>query len=278
MKTIYEKISTDTSKNITRRYSTSFSMGIRFLSEDLREPIYNIYGFVRIADEIVDTFLDCPQDEMLQEFRKDTDNALERKISTNPVLHSFQKVVHEYNIDKELIDTFLDSMEMDLHKIDYTQEKYEKYILGSAEVVGLMCLKVFVQKDEALYQELKPQAMKLGAAFQKINFLRDIKDDFQGLGRVYFPNVDMSNFNDAVKNQIIKDIEYDFHQGYLGIKQLPKSSRFGVYVAYVYYSKLMKSIQQKPADTLLQERVRIPDHRKYALFVGSYVKHSINLI
>src|SRR5690606_13386825 len=189
MKTIYEKIAVDTSKTITRRYSTSFSLGIRFLAKDLREPIYNIYGFVRVADEIVDTFHDCPQREMLEEFRRDTNNAIARKISTNPVLQSFQKVVNEFHIEQELIDTFLDSMEMDLEKVEYDPEKYQQYILGSAEVVGLMCLRVFVNKDDALYQELKPYAMKLGAAFQKINFLRDLKADYHELGRMYFPGV-----------------------------------------------------------------------------------------
>lgn len=278
MKTIYDKIAVDTSKTITRRYSTSFSLGIRFLAKEFREPIYNIYGFVRVADEIVDTFHDCPQREMLEEFRKDTYNAIDRKISTNPVLQSFQKAVNEFGIERELIDTFLDSMEMDLEKIEYNPEKYQQYILGSAEVVGLMCLRVFVNKNDALYQELKPYAMKLGAAFQKINFLRDLKADYHDLGRIYFPDVEMTHFTDAVKLQLEKEIEADFHEGYLGIKRLPKSSRFGVYVAYVYYSRLLHSISQKPASSLLHERVRIPNHKKYALFVRSYVKHSFNLI
>ena len=278
MKEIYEKISMDTSKSITRNYSTSFSLGIRFLEKDLREPIYNIYGFVRVADEIVDTFHDCPQKELLEEFRRDTNLAIQRKISTNPVLHSFQKAVNEYYIDQESIDTFLDSMEMDLSKIEYDQSKYEQYILGSAEVVGLMCLRVFVNKDKALYEQLKPSAMKLGAAFQKINFLRDLKDDYKDLGRMYFPDVDMTEFNDTIKAQLEKEIAADFHAGYLGIKQLPKSSRFGVYVAYIYYSKLLKSISKKPASQLLVERVRIPNHKKYALFFSSYLKHSFNLI
>lgn len=278
MKKIYDKIAIDTSKTITRRYSTSFSLGIRFLSKELREPIYNIYGFVRVADEIVDTFHDHPQREMLDEFRVDTYQAIARKISTNPVLQAFQKVVNEFGIERELIETFLDSMEMDLEKVEYNPEKYKQYILGSAEVVGLMCLRVFVNKNNALYDELKPYAMKLGSAFQKINFLRDLKADYNDLGRMYFPDVDLSDFNDAVKKCLEKEIQEDFHQGYLGIKKLPKSSRFGVYVAYVYYSRLLHSISQKPASMLLQERVRIPNHRKYALFLGSYVKHSFNLI
>lgn len=278
MKAIYDKISTETSKSITKNYSTSFSLGIRFLAKRFREPIYNIYGFVRVADEIVDTFHGSPQKEMLAEFRNETDLAIARKISTNPVLQSFQKVVNEYYIDHELIKTFLDSMEMDLSKIEYDKDQYEKYILGSAEVVGLMCLRVFVDKDKALYEKLKPSAMKLGSAFQKINFLRDLKEDYQNLGRMYFPGVEMTEFNDKVKAVLEKEIAADFHEGYLGIKQLPKSSRFGVYVAYIYYSKLLKSISKKPANTLLHERVSIPNYRKYGLFLTSYMKHKLNII
>jgi len=276
MKSLYENISSQTSKAITKKYSTSFSLGIRFLGKRFREPIYNIYGFVRVADEIVDTFHDSPQKEMLDEFRKETDLAIERKISTNPVLHSFQKVVNEYNIEHYLITTFLDSMEMDLSKIEYDKEKYEKYILGSAEVVGLMCLRVFVDKNDALYQELKPSAMKLGAAFQKINFLRDLKDDYQNLGRMYFPDVEMKVFDEKVKKQLEKEIAADFHEGFLGIKKLSKQSRFGVYIAYIYYSRLLKEITKKPATTLLTERVRIPDRRKYMLFLAAYIKHKFN--
>lgn len=278
MKSIYEKISVETSKSITRHYSTSFSLGIRFLAKKFREPIYNIYGFVRVADEIVDTFHDAPQQELLNEFRRDTALAIQRKISTNPVLQSFQTTVNEYYIEDYLIETFLNSMEMDLSQSEHNKESYDQYILGSAEVVGLMCLRVFVDKDKKLYDELKPRAMKLGAAFQKINFLRDLKDDYQKLGRMYFPGVDMSEFNDSIKKQLEQEIAADFHEGYLGIKQLPKSSRFGVYVAYIYYSKLLKAISKKPAPTLLHERIRIPNHKKYALFLTSYVKHCFNLI
>jgi len=278
MKNIYLQISTKTSKNITKQYSTSFAMGIRLLKKELREPIYNIYGFVRIADEIVDTFHAAPQRDLLLEFREDTNKAIDRGISTNPVLHSFQQTVNEFNIDRTLIDTFMDSMQMDLDKIDYTSDLYDKYILGSAEVVGLMCLHVFVNNDKRLYEELKPYAMKLGAAFQKINFLRDLKDDYQVLGRVYFPNVEMQEFSEKSKESIIREIEADFKQGLEGIKKLPKSSRFGVYLAYVYYTKLLKSIKKKPADVLLNERVRIPDFKKYSLLVSSYVRHQLNFI
>lgn len=278
MKSIYDEVAISTSKLVTRRYSTSFSIGIRFLSAHLREPIYNIYGFVRVADEIVDTFHGFPQEELLSEFREETFKAIRRKISTNPILESFQKVVNKYSIEDELIETFLDSMQMDLTKSIYSKEQYEQYILGSAEVVGLMCLRVFVNNDNALYEELKPYAMKLGSAFQKINFLRDLKDDYQELGRMYFPNVDMSEFCDTIKKKLEIEIAEDFHQGYIGIKKLPKTSRFGVYVAYVYYSRLLQSISEKPAKTLLNERVRIPNHKKYGLFLRSYVKHSLNLI
>lgn len=278
MKILYDNISSKTSKTIAKNYSTSFSMGIRLLNKKLREPVYNIYGFVRVADEIVDTFHDCPQAELLNEFRTDTYNAIERKISTNPVLQSFQKTVNEFGIERELIDTFLDSMEMDLEKINYNSDLYEKYILGSAEVVGLMCLRVFVNKNDHLYEELKPYAMKLGSAFQKINFLRDLKDDYQNLGRIYFPNVDMTRFNEPTKKAIIVEIEKEFKLGLEGIKKLPKSSRFGVYLAYVYYTKLLKSIKNRPAETLLKERVRIPDRQKYSLLVSSYVRHQLNFI
>lgn len=278
MKILYDNISTVTTKNIARHYSTSFSMGIRLLNKQLREPIYNIYGFVRIADEIVDTFHNCPQADLLKEFRRDTYNAIERKISTNPILQAFQKTVNNYGIERELIDTFLDSMEMDLEKINYNSLLYEKYILGSAEVVGLMCLRVFLHKNEEMYKELKPYAMKLGSAFQKINFLRDLKDDYQHLGRIYFPGIDISDFNDHTKKTIIAEIEQEFKLGLEGIRKLPKSSRFGVYLAYVYYTKLLKSIQKKPASILLKERVRIPGRKKYLLLVGSYVRHQLNFI
>lgn len=278
MKSLYDKISSNTSKHVTRHYSTSFSMGINLLHKDLREPIYNIYGFVRIADEIVDTFHDCPQAELLNEFKIDTYNAIDRKISTNPILQSFQKTVNEYGIEHDLIETFLKSMEMDLENIQYDSDLYDRYILGSAEVVGLMCLYVFVNKDKQMYEELKPYAMKLGSAFQKINFLRDLKDDYQILGRVYFPNIDMACFDETAKKTIISEIEQEFKLGLEGIKKLPKSSRFGVYLAYVYYTKLLKSIKNKPAELLLKERVRIPDRKKYSLLVGSYVRHQFNFI
>jgi len=262
----------------TKRYSTSFSLGISFLSKDLHNAIYGIYGFVRFADEIVDSFQGFDKEKLLADFREQTFEAIEDKISLNPILNSFQWAVNKYRIPLELIDTFLKSMEMDLDQIDYDQKKYEKYILGSAEVVGLMCLKVFVNGDEKEYIRLKPSAMKLGSAFQKINFLRDLSADFKDLGRTYFPGVDMKTFNQTIKKQIEADIELDFKAGYEGIKQLPKNSRFGVYMAYKYYYKLFQKIKSTQPQTILNERVRIRNTKKYRLFVTSLVRHNLNML
>ena len=244
MKSIFDTLSHDISEMTTKRYSTSFSLGISFLSKDLHNAIYGIYGFVRFADEIVDSFHGFDKDKLLTDFKKQTFEAIGEKISLNPILNSFQWAVNEYKIPLELIDTFLKSMEMDLDQIDYDQKEYEKYILGSAEVVGLMCLKVFVRGDDKEYLRLKPSAMKLGSAFQKINFLRDLSADYKDLDRTYFPGVDMKAFNQTVKKQIEADIELDFKAGYEGIKQLPKNSRFGVYMAYKYYYKLFQKIKR----------------------------------
>jgi len=278
MKQIFDTLSYEMSELTTKRYSTSFSLGISFLDKSIRKPIYNIYGFVRFADEIVDSFHGFDKQELLNDFRKETYKAIEQGISLNPILNSFQWAVNTYNIPLELIDTFLDSMEMDLNKQFYNQSQYEKYILGSAEVVGLMCLKIFVYGDHDEYERLKPLAMKLGSAFQKINFLRDLKADYQELGRTYFPGIDLNEFNASVKKEIERDIEIDFAQGYEGIKQLPKSSRFGVYMAYVYYYKLFTKIKSIDAQVILNERVRIPNNKKYRLFVTSFVRHNLNLI
>lgn len=278
MKSIFDELSFEISKQTTKRYSTSFSLGIQFLGKELRKPIYNIYGFVRFADEIVDTFHDYDKEVLLTEFKRDTHLAIERGISLNPVLNAFQQTVNKYQIPLELIDTFLYSMEMDLDNFEHDQESYEKYILGSAEVVGLMCLKIFVKGNEHEYQRLKPLAMKLGSAFQKINFLRDLKADFKDLGRTYFPGVDMSQFNNQVKLEIEADIEKDFAAGYEGILQLPRDARFGTYMAYIYYYKLFKKIKEMPAEVIVQQRVRIPNNKKYQLFVTSYVRHSLNLV
>ena len=278
MKAIFDDISKKSSKIVTNAYSTSFSLGIRFLDKELRNSIYAIYGFVRFADEIVDSFHDFKREDLLTRFRKDAFVAIEDGISLNPILNSFQLTVNKYGIPFGLIETFLDSMAMDISQKGHDQESYEKYILGSAEVVGLMCLKVFVNGNNQKYESLKPNAMKLGAAFQKINFLRDLNADFNGLGRVYFPNINVNRFSEQTKDRIEKEIESDFHEGYMGIKQLPKSSRFGVYVAYVYYARLLKKIKKTPANCVLEKRIRIPNERKLVLFLGSYIKHCLNLI
>lgn len=253
-------------------------MGTRFLGASIRDSIYAIYGFVRFADEIVDSFHDYDKERLLTKFRADTYEAIEDGISMNPILNSFQHAVREYDIDRELIATFLDSMEMDLNKHEYSIKGYEQYILGSAEVVGLMCLKVFVQGDKEMYDRLQYPAMRLGAAFQKINFLRDLNADYSELGRTYFPGIDMATFTEDDKKRIEAEIKADFIEGYAGIVQLPKSSRFGVYMAYVYFYNLFKKIEHTSARQILKARIRIPNQQKYALFLGSYVKHSLNLI
>lgn len=278
MKELYDDVCQKMSKLTTHSYSTSFSLGTRFLGPSVRQPIYAIYGFVRFADEIVDTFHDFDKQYLLDKFKSDTYEAIEQGISLNPILNSFQQAVREYNIDRELIDTFLESMEMDLHKTNYSQEGYEKYILGSAEVVGLMCLKVFVNNDQALYKKLEYPAMRLGSAFQKINFLRDLKADFDGMGRTYFPGVNLDQFNEDTKREIEADILKDFQEGYEGILQLPKEARFGVYMAYVYFFRLFKKIERTPATSIMKQRIRIPNQQKYALFVGSLVRHQLNLL
>ncbi|MDC1403176.1 phytoene/squalene synthase family protein [Crocinitomicaceae bacterium] len=278
MKSIFDTLSHDISEMTTKRYSTSFSLGISFLSKDLHNAIYGIYGFVRFADEIVDSFHGFDKDKLLTDFKKQTFEAIGEKISLNPILNSFQWAVNEYKIPIELIDTFLKSMEMDLDQIDFDQKEYEKYILGSAEVVGLMCLKVFVRGDDKEYLRLKPSAMKLGSAFQKINFLRDLSADYKDLDRTYFPGVDMKAFNQTVKKQIEADIELDFKAGYEGIKQLPKNSRFGVYMAYKYYYKLFQKIKSTQPHRILKERVRIRNTKKYRLFLTSIVRHNLNIL
>lgn len=278
MKALFDTVSLRTSKMVTNTYSTSFSLGIKFLANKFHDPIYAIYGFVRFADEIVDSFHAYDKATLLEEFKQDTWTAIERGISINPVLNSFQHVVRQYQIDPWLIKTFLKSMEMDLNKQTYDQRGYEEYILGSAEVVGLMCLKVFVEGDEVKYNELKPFAMKLGSAFQKINFLRDFNDDVQQLGRAYFPQLQHRAFNEETKKEIEADIRLDFQAGLEGIKRLPKDARFGVYVAYIYYANLLKKIMNMPPQRIMQERVRIDDKKKVALFFGSYLRHSFNLL
>jgi phytoene/squalene synthetase len=275
---LYHKISVDASKNITQLYSTSFSMGIKLLDKNIHDAIFSIYGFVRLADEIVDTFHDYPKSEMLQEFKEETYKALDRKISVNPILHAFQMVVNKYSIDRELIDKFLLSMEQDLNDIQYSTVGYKEYIVGSAEVVGLMCLKVFVNGDNDLYFKLEEPARKLGAAFQKINFLRDVKADYQELGRTYFPGVDLDKFTSEEKLKIEEDIQDDFECALEGIIKLPSSSRLGVYVAYRYYFSLFKKIKKVSSDRLMEERIRVPNTKKLLITFESMFQNQFNWI
>ena len=275
---LYHKISVDASKNVTQLYSTSFSMGIKLLDKNIHDAIFSIYGFVRLADEIVDTFHDYPKSEMLQEFKEETYKALDRKISVNPILHAFQMVVNKYSIDRDLIDKFLLSMEQDLNDIQYSSNGYKEYIVGSAEVVGLMCLKVFVNGDNDLYFKLEEPARKLGAAFQKINFLRDVKSDYQELGRTYFPGVDLEKFTPYEKLKIEDDIQDDFECALEGIIKLPSSSRLGVYVAYRYYFSLFKKIKKVSSDRLMEERIRVPNTKKLLITFESMFQNQFNWI
>jgi 15-cis-phytoene synthase len=278
MKQLFDKVSAACSKLTTRAYSTSFSLGINCLSKTVHEPVYAIYGFVRFADEIVDSFHEYNKRELFDEFSAETWRAIERGISLNPILNSFQEVVNRHHIDHTLITCFLKSMEVDLNEQTHSGQTYDEYIVGSAEVVGLMCLKVFSAGDNALYQRLIPSARKLGAAFQKVNFLRDIKDDYEYLGRVYFPGVAFRSFTDTDKKRIEQDIENDFKEAFEGIKQLPSNSRFGVYVAYVYYRTLFNKIRSVSPARIRQERVRISNHRKIGLLVTSYFRHSLSML
>ena len=278
MKQLYDKVSGACSKLTTRAYSTSFSLGIHCLDKQLHDPIYAIYGFVRFADEIVDSFHDYDKATLLSEFIEETWKAIDRKISLNPILNSFQHVVHRYNIDRDLIVYFIDSMSADLEQATHSEHSYQQYIFGSAEVVGLMCLKVFTNNDAGLYNKLEQPARKLGAAFQKVNFLRDLRNDYEDLGRTYFPGVDFTSFSEKEKLQIEEDINNDLDEAYAGIMQLPKSSRFGVYMAYVYYKNLFKKIRSIPPAKMLMARVRISNHRKIGLLVTSYLKHSFSLL
>jgi 15-cis-phytoene synthase len=266
------------SRLITQRYSTSFSMGIRLFSPEMRNPIYAIYGFVRWADEIVDTFHNYPKVELLDRFEKETYLAIEEGISLNPVLESFQQVVREYGIERELIDAFLHSMRLDLENATYDKEGYDQYIYGSAEVVGLMCLRVFCKGNQAEFDRLKEDAKRLGAAFQKINFLRDIKSDFDDRGRVYFPGVDFQNFGDREKQIIEADIQADFDAGLRGIKQLPDGARLGVYVAYKYYTQLFSKIKAVHAAQVAEKRIRVSDKRKVYVLFSSALRNSLGAL
>ncbi len=278
MMNLFNQTALECSKLITERYSTSFTLGIKTLSRHYHLPIYAIYGFVRYADEIVDTFHDYDKKTLLERFRQETYQAIAEKISLNPVLHSFQMVVREYKIEQELIDAFLKSMEMDLYFQQYNIGDYQEYIYGSAEVVGLMCLRVFCAGDCDEYDRLREPARKLGSAFQKVNFLRDIKSDYQERGRTYFPDVDFNDFSGDAKQLIEADIQRDFDEAYIGIMNLPRGARMGVHLAYTYYLKLFEKIKRLPASRIQNERVRVPDGQKFALLASTYLKHRLNVI
>tara|TARA_B100000989_G_scaffold180186_1_gene135384 strand:- start:6402 stop:7250 length:849 start_codon:yes stop_codon:yes gene_type:complete len=279
MKSIFDEVSNDCSRLVIRRYSTSFYFSSSLLSKSIRQDIFNIYGFVRLADEIVDTFHEFPKKELLNEFEKELWRSIDNGISLNPILNSFQHTVNKYSIPYDLISSFLDSMKMDLEKKEYdTVEDYKKYIYGSADVVGLMCLRVFVNGSENLYNELSQFAISLGSAFQKVNFLRDIKDDSNILNRVYFPNVDMDNFSEHSKKEIIEEIEEDFKNAIRGIVRLPKNSKFAVYIAYRYYFKLLKKLKKISSENIVKKRVRIHNLQKFIVIARSYIKYQLNLI
>ena len=278
MKSLFDDLSAICSKRTTQLYSTSFSLGIKLLDKSLHRPIYGIYGFVRFADEIVDSFHGYNKKDLLYEFREDTYKAIHDGISINPILNEFQKVVNECNINHEWIDTFLKSMKMDLNDKYHDVLSYEDYILGSAEVVGLMCLHVFVEGDKKQFNDLKPYAMSLGSAFQKVNFLRDLKADYETLGRTYFPGVDMNSFTKEHKYQIEKEISEDFKMALIGIKKLPHKSRRGVYLAYVYYLQLFMKIKQTPVEKIMESRIRIPNISKLGLMFKSIIQHQLNLL
>ncbi len=279
MKSLFDTVSYNSSKLVTKTYSTSFSLATKMLYKSIRGDIYNIYGFVRFADEIVDSFHHYDKEALFNRFSDDLELALKDKISLNPILNSFQHTFHKYNLDKSLVDAFMNSMRLDLHKTTYlTEEDYKAYIYGSADVVGLMCLKVFVKGDKTKYNELKDTAMALGSAFQKVNFLRDLKADFEGLDRTYFPNTDLKNLDEVSKQEIIDDIELDFKKGLSGIKKLPIEAKFGVFMAYRYYSQLLKKLKKTPALKIKDSRIRVSNPKKIELLMRSYVKYQLNLI
>lgn len=275
---LYDRTCVECSQLITRRYSTSFSLGIRMFEKRLRAPICAVYGFVRFADEIVDTFHDRDKKKLLDRFRADTYQAIEEGICLNPVLHAFQEVVNKYGIERELIDAFLFSMEMDLQFDRYEDSLYKTYIYGSAEVVGLMCLRIFCVDKPELYDQLRDDARALGSAFQKVNFLRDMKSDYAERGRVYFPNVNFLAFDDEIKRQIEADIAQDFAAAYRGILGLPSGCRFGVYVAYKYYLNLFNKIRNAPAKLVTEERIRVGDGKKLYILLKSFVRASFNVL
>lgn len=279
MKSIFDTVSYNCSKMVTESYSTSFSLATKMLAPTIRADIYNIYGFVRFADEIVDTFHDYNKEELFNAFEKDLKNAIAEKISLNPILNSFQYTYHKYHISYDLVAAFMKSMRMDLHKKIYsTESEYKEYIYGSADVVGLMCLKVFVKGDVQKYEQLKDAAMALGSAFQKVNFLRDLKIDYENLNRSYFPHIDFLNLDEAAKNRIITEIKTDFSLGYSGLQGLPAEAKFGVYTAYKYYYKLLKKLQNTPPTEIRNRRISVPNYQKFGLLATSYVNYKLNLV
>ncbi len=279
MKALFDKVSYDCSKLVTKTYSTSFALATKMLGPSIRYDIYNIYGFVRFADEIVDSFHDYHTEELFDEFEKNLANALKHKISLNPILNSFQHTYHKYDIPYHLVESFMKSMRMDLTKTKYTTDKeFKEYIYGSADVVGLMCLMVFVKGDKDEYEKLKDSAMSLGSAFQKVNFLRDLKADYEQLHRSYFPNTDLNQLDEDSKRQIIDEIKEDFQKSLKGIQQLPREAKFGVYTAYKYYTRLLKKLEHTPSSLIRQTRIRVPDYQKFGLLARSYVKLKLNLV
>jgi len=278
MKSIFDNISYESSKLVTRTYSTSFSMAVKMLAPSIRQDIYNIYGFVRFADEIVDSFHGYDKKVLFENFEKELENALKYKISLNPILNAFQETFHRYQIENHLIDSFMNSMRLDLDKKVYlTNEEYKQYIYGSADVVGLMCLKVFVNGDDAKYNELKASAMALGSAFQKVNFLRDLKVDYEQLERTYFPDTNLNQLDEDSKQKIVQEIENDFRLGYEGIVNLPSQAKFGVYTAYRYYSKLLYKLKKTPPLEIKNARIRVPNYQKFGVLASSYVNYKLNL-
>lgn len=279
MKSIFDKVSFECSRNVTKSYSTSFSTAVKMLAPSIRQDIYNIYGFVRFADEIVDSFHDYDKADLLQSFEDNLHLALKDKISLNPILNSFQHTVTKYDIPMELIDAFMQSMKLDLVKNEYTtKQEYQEYIYGSADVVGLMCLKVFVKGNTEKYEELKNSAMRLGSAFQKVNFLRDLKADFEDLNRTYFPDTDLNELDEVSKQKIVDEIEADFKEAYQGILHLPLEAKFGVYTAYVYYKKLLSKLKKTPSEEIKNTRIRVSDYQKLGLFAKCYVTYRLNIL
>lgn len=278
MKEAFDEVSIKCSKIVTKQYSTSFSLAVKMLDKSIRNAIYSIYGFVRFSDEIVDSFHEYDKEALINDFEKDYYRALESRISLNPILNSFQHTVKEYEIDNDLIQAFLTSMKLDLKKSEYTDTEYNEYIYGSADVVGLMCLKVFVKGNQEEYDSLEESAMKLGSAFQKVNFLRDLKDDYEELNRSYFPNIDVKNLNNESKKMIIQEIEEDFKNALIGIKKLPKDAKFGVYTAYIYYLSLLKKLKRTPAEEIIKTRIRISNTFKMLLLIKSFITYKAKLI